>query len=174
MPKGIPNKRYTVEGDSTFMIARRIHTLKLPAKAEDVCCPAMHRWAAERLYRHKTGRGGGGLGARPAGSMSIQHPTVERRKGSTGARPEKGERRECDCQSPSGAWQRCGTGGPGRKGAAAVDLCRSGPLGTGGRRSCSGLLQAPGRPSTATAQGPANCQRCTCRVSPGVLRGRSP
>ena len=148
------------------MIARRIHTLKLPAKAEDVCCPAMHRWAAERLYRHKTGRGGCGLVAETAGSMSIQHPTVERREGSTDTRPEKGERRLCNLPLASVAWYRRGTGGPGRKGAAAVDLCRSGPLGTGGRRSCLGFVQVPGHSSTATAQGPANHQRRTCRVNP--------
>ena len=84
-------------------------------------------------------------------------PMQDRKKASEG---------DPTAQSDSGAWYRRGTGGPDGKEAVAVELCRSVPLGTGGRRCCSGLLQAPGHSSTATAQGPANHQRRTCRVNP--------
>ena len=93
-------------------------------------------------------------------------PMQDRKKASEG---------DPTAQSNSGAWYRRGTGGPGGKGAAAVGPCRSVPLGTGGRRSCSGLLQAPGQRPTATAQGPANHQRRTCRMSPlGFLGAGAP
>lgn len=117
--------------------------LGLPAKAEGVCCLAAHRWAAERLYRPGTGRGGCGLVARPAGRLSSQ------RKPLKGGRslPMQGRKRASEgneiAQSNSGAWYRRGTGGPGGKEAFAVDLCRSGPLGTGGRRSGGLLLLVP-------------------------------
>ena len=149
--------------------------LELPAKAEGVCCFAMHRWAAERLYRERTGRGGCGLAARPFGRLSIQRkplkggrvlPTQGRKKASEG---------DPTAQSNSGAWYRRGTGGPGRKEAFAVDLCRSVPLGTGGRRSGGLLLLVPDL--RRYCNGPRACKSPKTHLPHEplrVLRGRSP
>ena len=64
-------------GSWPLRAALSTRTQKLPPQAEGVCCPAVHRWAAERLYRPETGRGGCGLAATPAGRMSIQRKPLK-------------------------------------------------------------------------------------------------
>ena len=141
------------------------------AAAEGVCCLAVHRWAAERLFEEETGRGGAHVGATAAGRMSILRRPLKGGKALPMQGRKKASEGDPSAQSDSGAWHRRGTGGPGRQGASAMDPCGSGPLGTGGRRSGGTPPRVQTTGGIAAAQGLAIRFRGTCRMGPRVLWG---